>query len=289
MYVVTGATGQVGSSVADYLLKQNKKVRVVVRSAEKGEPWAKRGAQVAIADVTNRDALAKALKDAEVVFVFNPPNYTSPDMLKDTEEVLDAYVDVLKESNVERIVGLSSIGGHLEHGTGMIKVSWILESKLKQLDIPTTFVRPPNFYDNWKPQKEMILKNNSILSFFLPLDEKIPQVSSIDIGQTIAKAMIADPWKGIKIIELYGPEEYSVNDVADAFSKVFNKQIVAVGMPESAWKDFFINQMKMSEKMADSRVEMFKAFNDKHTVFENTPNIEKVRGTVTLLEAVSKF
>ena len=46
MFVVTGVSGNTGSVVADRLLAAGAKVRVVVRSAEKGEPWKARGAEV---------------------------------------------------------------------------------------------------------------------------------------------------------------------------------------------------------------------------------------------------
>lgn len=46
MYVVTGVTGNTGSVVAKALLDAGKQVRVVVRDAAKGKPFADRGAEV---------------------------------------------------------------------------------------------------------------------------------------------------------------------------------------------------------------------------------------------------
>jgi uncharacterized protein YbjT (DUF2867 family) len=289
MYVVTGATGQVGSNVVEYLLEKKEKVRILARSAQKGESFVKRGAELVVGDVKDKDSLAVAFKGAEVVFLINPPNYTTQDMMKETEEVFDAYIEVLKRSDVKRIVVLSSVGSQHEHGTGNIKSAWIIENKVKSsLDIPVAFIRAANFIDNWKPQKAHI-DEGVIKSFNQPLDFKIPQVSSIDIGRVSAKTMLDKPWTGVRIIELYGPEEYSPNDVAAAFGKVFNKEIKAEAVPESMWKGFFIGKLGCSPSVADNWVEMLQGFNNKHIVFEEGPKVEKVRGQVSLVEAISKF
>ena len=42
-YVVAGATGHVGSVVAQTLLDSGRKVRVIVRDTHKAERWKKRG------------------------------------------------------------------------------------------------------------------------------------------------------------------------------------------------------------------------------------------------------
>ncbi len=60
MYVVAGVTGQTGSAVAETLLGQGKAVRVIVRSAEKGETWRARGAEVAVASLEDANSLRKA-------------------------------------------------------------------------------------------------------------------------------------------------------------------------------------------------------------------------------------
>ena len=60
MFVVTGVTGQVGAVVASSLLDQSLPVRAVVRNAEKGMAWKQRGAELAIADMTEATSLATA-------------------------------------------------------------------------------------------------------------------------------------------------------------------------------------------------------------------------------------
>jgi uncharacterized protein YbjT (DUF2867 family) len=77
MFVVLGASGNTGKVVAETLLRQKKKVRVVLHDAAKGRAWREAGADVAIADVDEGAALERAFSDAEGVYVLLPPNFSS--------------------------------------------------------------------------------------------------------------------------------------------------------------------------------------------------------------------
>ena len=77
MFVVLGASGNTGKVVAETLLRQKKKVRVVLHDAAKGKAWGEAGADVAIADVDERAALERAFSGAEGVYALLPPNFSS--------------------------------------------------------------------------------------------------------------------------------------------------------------------------------------------------------------------
>jgi uncharacterized protein YbjT (DUF2867 family) len=75
MYVVIGASGNTGSVVANTLLDQGKKVRVIGRHAERLQPFVARGAEPFIADVADADALTRAFNGAEGVYAMIPPMF----------------------------------------------------------------------------------------------------------------------------------------------------------------------------------------------------------------------
>jgi len=72
MYVVTGATGNTGSVVAEKLLAKGEKVRVIGRDAKRLERFAKKGAEPFVADATSADALTKAFSGAKAVYAIIP-------------------------------------------------------------------------------------------------------------------------------------------------------------------------------------------------------------------------
>jgi nucleoside-diphosphate-sugar epimerase len=68
--LVTGATGRVGSRFVPRLLQWRRpgdEVRVLVRDAERGEPFARLGAQVVTGDLRDEGGLRKALAGADAV------------------------------------------------------------------------------------------------------------------------------------------------------------------------------------------------------------------------------
>ena len=64
MFVVLGVTGHTGKVVAETLLAQNRPVRVVVRSADQGEQWRTKGADVAVASLDDGPSLTRAVQGA---------------------------------------------------------------------------------------------------------------------------------------------------------------------------------------------------------------------------------
>ncbi|SDO88526.1 Nucleoside-diphosphate-sugar epimerase [Streptomyces sp. cf386] len=68
--LVTGTTGQVGRRFVPRLLAQRRpgeEVRVLVRDASRGEPFAELGAQVVVGDLRDSEALGKAVAGVDAV------------------------------------------------------------------------------------------------------------------------------------------------------------------------------------------------------------------------------
>src|SRR5882724_5998836 len=70
MYLVTGATGHVGSEVVAQLLASGQKVRVFTRDVSKVAHWAGR-VQVAAGDFRIPETFARASDDVEAIFLMN--------------------------------------------------------------------------------------------------------------------------------------------------------------------------------------------------------------------------
>ncbi|MGH9945604.1 MAG: NmrA family NAD(P)-binding protein [Pyrinomonadaceae bacterium] len=270
MYIVTGATGNTGSVVAKTLLEKGLPVRVIVRSEEKGKAWKERGAEVAIADVNDADALTNALDGGKVLYLMNPPNEQSENMIDETEKVIKAFQTAIKNSSLEKLVVLSSVGGHLSSGTGVVYSLHLLEEAFGKSDIPVTFIRPPSFLENWNSVLETVKTDGVLPSFQQPLDKKYPQIATEDIGRIAAETML-ETSEGLQVKELAG-FEYSPNDVAEAFSKVLGKQITAVPVPEDQWLGILGNFC--TPRNAELMAELFHGINNGDLPFETEDRIE---------------
>src|SRR5690349_2070892 len=110
MYVITGITGQVGGALANVLLQAGKPVRAVVRDGNKGAAWAARGCEIALDNMTDADALARAFEGAQGVFILPPPEFDPAPGFPEAREVNDAIVAAVTRAKPRKIVCLSTIG-----------------------------------------------------------------------------------------------------------------------------------------------------------------------------------
>jgi uncharacterized protein YbjT (DUF2867 family) len=275
MFIVSGATGHTGSVVAKSLLEKGLPVRVVVRSEEKGSAFAELGAEVAVADLQDADALTEALKGGKVFYLMNPPAYASEDHFVELEKVIAAFQAAIENSALEKIVVLSSIGSQLPSGTGNILTTYKLEQALGNLEIPVTFIRAGSFMENWNAVLDTAKTAGVLPSFFQPLDRKIPQVAAADIGRVAAEAM-QEKTEGKEVKELAGFWT-SPDETAEAFGKVLGREVKAVPVPEDQWIGILSNHN--SPKNAASMAEMFAGFNSGHIKFETD---DQIAGKITL-------
>lgn len=283
MYAILGVTGQVGGAAAQTLLSQGQAVRVIVRDAAKGKEWADRGAEVAVADMNDSEALEKALTGVEGAYVMVPPAFYPQENYPETRGVIAALKKALTAAKVPKIVVLSSVGSHRTSGLGVITQTHILEQELSELDLARAYVRAAWFMDNAQWDIEMA-REGKIINCLYPLDRKIPMVSTIDIGEVVAKTL-QEHWQGERIIELEGPEEVSPEDIANTFARLLNQPVEAVALPREQWEAFFIEQGGVPGRCG-GRAEMVDGFNANWIVFEGN-SAEHVKGHVTLEQSLA--
>ena len=216
IFAVTGITGQVGGVVARTLLAAGKSVRAVVRSADKGSPWAKLACEVAVADMADADALSVAFSGAHAVFVLIPPVFAPAPGFPETRSVLSALKIALTTARPDKIVALSTIGAQAER-TNLLTQLQIMEQALGELGIPITFLRAAWFMENAAWDVEPAAKEGVISSFLQPLDKLFPMVATADVGRVAAEALQQE-WTGRRVIELEGPKRVAPNDIAATFS-----------------------------------------------------------------------
>ncbi len=276
MFVVTGASGNVGGATARALLKAGREVRVVLRDAAKAAPWEALGAEVAIAELSDTPALTQAFAGAEGVFAMMPPQFAPDRNYSFARKTAAELVAALKAARPGRVVALSSIGGGRESGLGLITQVHILEQALSELDLPTAYLRPGWFMENsaWDvaPSRDM----GQMPSFLQPIDKGYPMIATRDIGE-IAARVLAEDWSGRRVIEIEGPKRYSQVEIAALMGAAVGREVKLQPIPRNAWEALF--QSQGTEDPAP-RIEMIDGFNSGWIDFE--PGLhEHVAGTTT--------
>lgn len=284
MYVVVGASGKTGTAVMEALLARGLPARAVVRRAEQAEAWRARGAEAALADLANEDALVQAFGGARSAYLMNPPAYGEADMFARARQVHAALVAAAERAGVGRIVALSSVGAQHAEGTGNILTTHDLERRLAGCTCPVTVLRAANFVENWGWVLQPARERGVLPSMFLPVGRKLPMQSTTDVGGT-ATALMLEGGPDRRLVELHGPEDYSPEDAAAVLTDLLGHPVAAAAVPEEAWTGTFRAQ-GFPERTVQGFCEMFRGFNTGHIAFEGTG--ETRRGTATLRQALAR-
>jgi uncharacterized protein YbjT (DUF2867 family) len=253
MHIITGASGQVGSAVVTNLLKKGEKVKGIIHDEKKADKLKKLGAEVAIADSFDRQALTKAMQGGSTLFAITPETLKADDVIADTKKILANYRAAVEASGIKKVVGLSSMGAQHGENSGNLLMSYLLERAFNGLDVQTTFIRPAYYFSNWMLYLPAI-KELGVLASFYPVDLKIPMISPMDVAGYAADLLVKNDDNG-KIYELIGPGYYSTQDVADAFADALGMDVKAEQIPRDKW-DETLKKMGFSPSGAKNFIEM---------------------------------
>jgi uncharacterized protein YbjT (DUF2867 family) len=261
MYVITGATGNTGSVVAEKLLAKGEKVRVVGRDAKRLERFTQKGAEPYVADATDAGALTKAFSGATAAYAMVPPNHSSPDVRAYQEQVNHALVTAIEKGKVKYAVVLSGFGADKPDKTGPVVGLHNLEKKLERIPgLNALHLRAGYFMENLLPQVGVIQSFGDMAG---PVkgDLPLPMIATRDIGAAAAEALLKLDFEGKRARELQGARDVTYAEVARIVG-------AAIGKPDLAYKHMSAAQLKpalmqmgMSSSMADLLLEMADALN----------------------------
>ena len=147
MFAITGITGQVGGAVARALIDNGQRVRAVVRDAEKGAAWARKGCEVAVADLYDAAALKKAFAGVQGVFFLLPPVFDPSPDFNEARRVIAAVREALEVARPSKVVSLSTIGAQALQ-PNLLQQHQLQEKSLGTLPLPITFLRAAWFMEN---------------------------------------------------------------------------------------------------------------------------------------------
>jgi uncharacterized protein YbjT (DUF2867 family) len=266
MFAITGITGQVGGAVARELLAAGKPVRAVVRSAAKGEVWAKRGCDVALAEIGDASALQAAFAGAEGVFVLLPSSFDPAPGFPEVRSIVSGIRCALAAVRPERIVALSTIGVQAKD-ENLLSQLGVMERELGELPAPVAFLRPAWFMENAAWDITPARERGVVPSFLQPLDKPFPMVATADVG-AVAAELLQETWSGRRIVELEGPRRVTPNEIAAALSELLGRPVRAEAVSRSTWEELFTSQ---GMKHPTARMRMLDGFNDGWIEFEAGP------------------
>lgn len=281
MYVVFGATGNTGSVVASTLLSKGAKVRVVARDASKVEALRQKGAEVVKGDVLDAASVEAALVGAEGAYLLVPPDASSSDLVGRGRRIVDGFAKALAAQPVKHAVVLSSVAAQHAAGTGPIVITHYAETTLSKLSGTSfTFVRAAYFMENLLANAHPMQADGVLPVFGGGEQYPFPMVATHDIGVVAAEALLSPP-KANDWIELSGPREQSMADVARIAGEIFGREVKPLVLPLDAMVPT-LTKLGLSENVAGLYREMTEGLGKGLVAFEGKGRA--VRGKVSLEE-----
>lgn len=282
MFVILGATGKVGRATIAKLRAQQAPVKAVVRASSDTADLKTLGCEIAIADLHDSTAVAKAIEGANAVQVICPVSARTKDAPSDMASVIDAIADALIARPPKTVLAISDYGAHVESGTGITMTFRYLEARLSQVPGAVIFLRSAEHMQNWARVIGPALQTGILPSFHHPVSKMFPIISAPDLGPISAELLLQKPTEvRPRVIHAEGPRRYSALEVAATLSEISGREIVARELPEQD-RIPTLTRGGISESYAELVHELFVAHNAGRIDVE--PGGEVRLGTTELTE-----
>ncbi len=250
--VICGATGNVGSKIAETLLAAGESVRVIGRERVRLGFLAARGAEPFPGDLEDARFVHEAFAGARAAFVMIPPKPDAADFRQYQRRVAEAVVSALSRAGVPRVVTLSSIGAHLESGTGPVAGLHALEAMIaaRLPGAGAAHLRAGFFMENHLGSVSLI-RGRSVNGGLIRPDVPIPMVATRDIADAASRLLGYGTFTGHSVRYLLGPRDLTMAEATRILGE-------AVGKPRLGYVPFSEEDARKAMTaagMADSPVE----------------------------------
>jgi NAD(P)H dehydrogenase (quinone) len=222
--IVTGATGKTGSVVTTELLKAGYPVRAMVHREDGRSAQLKaQGAEIAVADISDVERVADALKDVQRAY-YCPP--FEPYMIQGAV----SFAVAAKEARLEHIVSLTQWLASPSHPALMTRQHWLVDRLFSMTPgVADTIVNPGFFADAYLVTIGLAA-HLGVFPWMYGNSRNAPP-SNEDIVR-VAVAALMDPARHAgKSYRPTGPELLGAEDMAKAIGRAVGRSVRVVPTP----------------------------------------------------------
>jgi uncharacterized protein YbjT (DUF2867 family) len=263
-YLITGATGNVGSLVVKRLIDRGERPRVLVRDSQKAIARYEDQVEIFVGDLESPETLKPALKGANAVLLVT----VGHNLAAQDEMVAKAA----KTAGVARLIKLSSYDARERNcGTGVWHAQG--ESAIRATGIPWAFVQPSGFMSNalfWATS----IRSNSVLRTATG-DGKVAFIHPDDIADVVTEALLSEAYVK-ESLPITGPEALSYAEMASKIGKVIGRSIGFESISEEEARQQQVSR-GVSSSLVEAHLSIFRAIREGRLATV-TGDVERVLG-----------
>ncbi len=211
--LITGATGNVGSSVLTYLQHQNLPIRAAIPNYSGEREKLPQETEYTYLEFGKPDTYSQALVNVDKLFLMRPPP------IEDVKRMMFPFLDCAKESGVKFIILLSLMG------VNPLTPHYKLEKYIQKLGFSYIFVRPSFYMQNLSTTHAAIIRDMADL--LIPAgNSRTSFIDTRDLGEAIGRLLENPPTQYFNsFVTLTGPEALDYYDVSRIMTQILGRPI----------------------------------------------------------------
>src|SRR5215469_2278910 len=225
MILIVGASGRLGSVVAGRLLAQGKAVRAMTRTPSTLAHLKQQGAEVVRGDLRDPASLLRACQGVEQVLTAAQALDGKGDNNPHTVDDLGnrQLIDAAKAAGVNHFLFVSILGASPDAPVEFFRIKYHTEEYLRASPLNFTIIRPSAFMDLWAQFIGQPILGQGKTTIFGRGNNPVNFVAVEDVARFVCAAL-EDPGAGQRVIKVGGPENLTLNQVAEIFERASGRQ-----------------------------------------------------------------
>lgn len=221
-YLITGATGHLGSQIFKELIKlvPSTDVTAGVHTVSKAKHIADTGANVVAIDFMKEDTLVNAFTDKDILIYVPSKSHDSFSRVSELENVIQAA----QKAKVGHILAMGFIADQVNNPFDLSAFYGYLPRRLASSGIPYTIVKNALYADPLVPYLPELIERKNVI--YPMKDQALSFISLVDSSKAFAKVAATESLLvNEKIYTLTQERNYTMPQLADVLSKVANAPI----------------------------------------------------------------
>ena len=262
-YLITGATGDVGSKVVNHLLQRGDRPRVFVRDAEKARVRFGDLVEIFVGELADPASLTAALEGVDEFFLVNSgPEIPARDA---------AAAKAARAAGVRHLVKLSSMD--VQHGLAIGAWHERGEAAARASGVAFTFVQPTGFMSNLLAWARAIKGEGIVRSS--TGDGKRAFIHAEDIAAVATKALTTGDYDG-QSLPITGPVALSFAEVTEKIGFAIGRKLSYVSISDEEARQRY-SAVSGSLAETEAHVALWRAIREGRLGAVNT-NVEQILG-----------